>query len=316
MTDAAQVQADLEHAAQVRREHTDLTNRMAGARGYLRTAEQRVTELRAGLTGEQRDVARLESFSPTRIWATLKGSRATDLEREQAEYDAASYAVAEAEARRDAAQRDLDSLRAQLDALGDVEALHARALAAKEEWAAAHDQAVAADLAEIAERRGELKARDKEAREAHAAGVRALAFLDEARQLLGSAESWSTWDTFAGGGMLTDMAKYNKMDQATQLLHQADVALGEFSRELADVGMTAGVQGVQVDNLSRTFDIFFDNIFTDMAVRSRIQDAARNAESAGQSVRQVLAQLEQTGREITEELGGLDTRRERILTGG
>lgn len=314
MTDAGQVQADLEDAAQARREHADLTNRLAGARGYLQSAEQRVVELRTRLTSEEEDVEKLASFSPTRIWATLRGSRASDLEREKAEHDAARYAVAEAEARRDAARRDLDSLQAQLDALGDVGAMHARALAAREEWVSTHDAAVAGSLAGIAERRGELKARDKEAREAHAAGRSALNLLDQARQLLGSAESWSTWDTFAGGGMLSDIAKYNKMDDATEVLHRADVALGAFSRELADVGLAA-VRGVQIDNMTRTFDIFFDNIFTDMAVRARIQDASAKVAEAGQSVRQVLAQLEQTGRDITSELADLDAQRAQLLTG-
>ncbi len=313
MTDATRIEADLAHAAQVRKEHTDLQKRLAGARGYLESAEQLVAELRQKLAGEAEEVERLESFSPTRIMATLKGSRAEHLEREKAERDAARYAVAEAEARRDAARRDADSLQSQLDALGDVDALHARALAAKEEWAATHDPVVAAALGEVAEQRGVLQACDKEVREAHDAGRDALALLDRAGQLLGSAESWSTWDTFGGGGMLSDMAKYNKMDQATEVLHRADVALGRFSRELADVGM-GGVGGMQVDNMTRTFDIFFDNIFSDMAVRSRIQDAARRSAAAGQAVRQSLARLEETGRDIAEQLTNLGVRREQLLT--
>ncbi|HET6625199.1 MAG TPA: hypothetical protein VFG63_02310 [Nocardioidaceae bacterium] len=274
-----------------------------------------MNELRARLTTEAADVDRLESFSPTRIWAALTGSRAGDLDRERAEHDAARYAVAGAEARRDAAGRDAEALQAQLDALGDVDVVHARALAAKEAWAAEHDPALASSLAGIAHERGVLEARDKEAAEAHAAGREVLGLLDEARRHLGSAESWSTWDTFAGGGMLSDMAKYDKMDRATELLRRADLALGRFSRELADVGMTA-VGGVQVDTMTRTFDMFFDNIFTDMAVRSRIQDAARRAAGADQAVRQALGRLEQTGRDIGARLTALDERREQLLTTG
>jgi hypothetical protein len=311
--DASRIEADLAHAAQVRREHADLQTRLTGAGGYLESAEQRVNELRQKLADEAGDVAKLESFSPTRIMATLKGSRVEDLDRENAEHDAARYAVAEAEARRDAAHRDVESLRSQLAALGDVEALHAGALAAKEEWASTHDPVTAAALSEIGQERGELAARDKEAREAHEAGREALGLLDQAGQLLGSAESWSTWDTFGGGGMLSDMAKYNKMDQATEVLHRADVALGRFSRELADLGMGA-VGGAQVDTMIRTFDMFFDNIFTDMAVRSRIQDAGRRAAAAGQAVRRSLARLEETGREITRQLADLEARREEVLS--
>ena len=130
MSDVARVAAGLEQAARARAEHADLTARLDGARGYLDSAQLRVEEQRRKLESESEDVDRLESFSPTRIWATLRGSRATDLDRERAERDTARFAVAEAEARRDAAQRDVTSLEGQRDALGDVEALLAEALAA------------------------------------------------------------------------------------------------------------------------------------------------------------------------------------------
>ena len=314
MTDAAQIHTELERAAQARRELDGLNERLTAGTGYLRSVDERVAELRGRLRAENEDVEKLESFSPTRIWATLKGSRAGDLDRETAEREAARYAVAEAEARREAAHRECESLTAQIDALGDVDAMHARALAAKEKWAATNDPAVATALAEIAQRRGELQARDKEAREAHGAGRTALDRLQQARQLLGSAESWSTWDTFAGGGMLSDMAKYNKLDQAAAVLHQADMALGRFSVELADVGLAA-VPGVQVGTMTRTFDVFFDNIFTDMAVRSRIQDTSQRTAAAAQAVAEALARLEQTGHDIAAEIAELDARREQVLTG-
>jgi hypothetical protein len=60
--------------------------------------------------------------------------------------------------------------------------------------------------------------------------------------------------------------------------------------------------------------MFFDNIFTDMAVRSRIQDAGRRAAAAGQAVRRSLARLEETGREITRQLADLEARREEVLS--
>ncbi|MET9023898.1 hypothetical protein ABZV93_28380 [Actinopolymorpha sp. NPDC004070] len=98
------------------------------------------------------------------------------------------------------------------------------------------------------------------------------------------------------------------------VLHRADVALGRFSRELADVGF-AGVGGVEVDGLTRTFDVFFDNIFSDMAVRSRIQDAGRKASAARQAVRQALLRLEKTSQEIADQLTQLEEKRVLLLAG-
>ncbi|HEX6248292.1 MAG TPA: hypothetical protein VFZ64_10510 [Nocardioidaceae bacterium] len=313
--DLADIENALAHAAQLRAEHRDLTHRLQAAAGYLEAAERRVEEVRSTLTAEEQDVERLETFSPSRIWAGLKGSHASDLDRERAERDAARYAAAEAEARREAARRDVDSFRAQLAQLGDVDETHRAAVAAKERWASANDPELAASLEELARRRGELVARGRETEEAHAAGREAYNLLGQALSLLGSAESYSTWDTFLGGGMLADMAKYDKADQATAALRAADVALARFSRELADVGMGA-VSALRVDTVTRTFDMFFDNIFTDMAVRSRIQDAARRADSARASVGEALAALERTRDEVAAGLEELERSRDRLLGAG
>ena len=172
----------------------------------------------------------------------------------------------------------------------------------------------AQELASLAQRRGELAAVDKEAREAHAAGRAAHELLSQAASLLGSAGSWSTWDAFGGGGMLTDMMKYDKVDRATETLRRADLALAAFSRELADVNLPQ-VHGVQVDAMMRTFDVWFDNIFSDMAVRSRIEDAARRVAQALSQVEQALSALQQKGRDIAKELAELDARREELLLG-
>ncbi len=314
MTDVPQVNADLERAAADRQEHSGLTRRLQAAAAHLESEERRLDDLRHRLLDETGDVEKLESFSPTKIWATLKGSHAGDLERETAEREAARYELAVAEARRDVAQRDRDSVQARLNDLGDVEGRYARALTAKEEWVAANGGVTAAALAEIAERRGMLLAQDKEAREAFAAGAAARDLLTHAQELLGSAQSWSTWDTFGGGGLLSDMAKYDKIDQATEVLRRADLALTSFSQELADVGLPA-MGSVRIDDMTRAFDIFFDNIFSDMAVRSRIQNAGRQVEDSLRAVHAVLSGLGSKGQEIAQELAQLDARREEMLSG-
>ncbi len=312
MTDAHHIQIELEQAAGAREEHAQLTRRVEGSAPHLAALDQKVADARSLLESETADVERLESFSGAKIWAHLKGSHATDLERETAEREAARYAVAEAEARRDMMVRDREALVARRAELGDVEARYRQAMAAKEAWLAESGDAQAGALAEIAERRGQLQAVDQEAREAFAAGRAAQDMLGEAASLLGSAGSWSTWDAFGGGGLFTDMMKYDKVDRATETLRRADLALASFSRELADVNLPS-IQGVQVDQMMRAFDVWFDNIFSDMAVRSRIQDAARRVDHARGQVQQALEALAQKGREITAELAALDGRREGLL---
>jgi hypothetical protein len=302
----------LERAFAARREAEGLRARLKAATTYADRTAVRVEEARAALAGEERDVARLDGLSWSRILTSLRGDRVTAQERERAERDAARYTLADAQTRDDLARRDVASAQAQLDALGDVEAEYAAALAEREEWSTAHDPERRRALTEVAERRGRLVAEDTEGREAFAAGAAARNLLLQALDLLGSAQSWSTWDTFGGGGVLTDMMKYDKLDQVTAVLRQADVALGRFTRELADVRL-GGVDAVNLDSMTQVFDVFFDNIFTDMRVRSRIQDAHARVGGALQQVEATLNRLSARGREIAGELDQLAREREQVL---
>ncbi len=302
----------LEQAAEARRQAQGLRARLEAATRHGDQTTLRVQECTDRLAEEADDVRRLESVSWTRILSSVTGDRLSDLERETAEREAARYALAEARARDETAWREVAGIEAQLEALGDVEAAFAGALAAEEARVSAADPATAARLTELTSRRGALLAEDREAREAHAAGVEALERLGEAQHLLGSAESWSTWDTFGGGGMFTDMMKYDRLDQVADVLRRADHCLGLFSRELADLRI-AGVEAVRVDGMTRTFDVFFDNIFSDMAVRSRIREADGRVRQAAAAVSSTLAGLTDRGREIAEDLARLATEREELL---
>ncbi|NUR06480.1 MAG: hypothetical protein HOQ22_19110 [Nocardioidaceae bacterium] len=302
----------LERAAGTRREAEGLRARLKAATTYADQTTRRVVEARVALAEEERDVARLDGLSWSRILTSLRGDRVTAQERERAERDAARYTLADAQTRDELAWRDVQGVQAQLDALGDVEAEYAAALTEREEWSTAHDPERGRALTEVAERRGLLLAEDTEGREAYDAGAVARDHLRHALGLLGSARSWSTWDTFGGGGMLTDMMKYDKLDQVTAVLRQADLALGRFTRELADLRL-GGVEAVNLDSMTQVFDVFFDNIFTDLRVRSRIQDAELRVGAALQQVETTMNRLSLRGREITAELEQLAHRREEIL---
>lgn len=312
MTDGGSIQDEITRAEAARSEARSLTARLTAAQGHAEEARRRADDQASRFADEERDVAKLESMSWVRIWATLRGGRATDLERETAERDAARYASAEAAHRATMAEADVRAIQAQLDALGDVEGDVARALDAKEGWLREHPGAATTRLAEIAARRGELAALDKENAEAHAAGVVAHDALAAALDVLSSAASWSTWDTFGGGGLLTDMMKYNRLEEAQALVRDANDAMARFATELADVGVH-GVQGVEVDGLVRTFDVWFDNIFSDMSVRSRIHEARDRLHDALSAVRRIGADLVASKRGIDDEVAALDAEREALV---
>ncbi len=304
----------LARATQVRLEARHLEERIESARKRAGASTADAAAAASTLSDEERDVQRLQSVSWARLLAAVKGSRMTDLERETAERERARYEAGVAAAHAQSDLRELESLESQLAALGDVEAAYTAALNAKEEWVRGHDPQVAQRLEEIAAERGRVAAEDHEAVEAYDAGVTAHRHLADAAQLLDSARSWSTWDTFGGGGLITDMVKYDKLDQVHDELRRADAALRAFSHELADVHQPA-VQALDISQLTTAFDVFFDNIFSDWAVRDRIVNALDKVQGAARHIEAALGVLTQQRSALESRQTALGEERTRLLAG-
>lgn len=274
-----------------RAEHQRLTSRLAALEPQLREADQELERLGSVLEKERADVRRLGTgaLSPSRLWASMRGDLAERLTTEQAEAQAAEYTYARAVAHRDVVVREAAQLRAQREALGDVEAGYEEVLAEVQRRAREPGAVALRDRAAEAGRRLEDIRWRRELDEAIAAGHEAAVALQEARRGLGSADGWSMWD-MAGGGMLSSMLKHDELDKATRHLERASRALERFSRELADVELP-GVQAPVVDGLSRGIDIWFDNFVTDLMVGDRIRRATAQVDDALEAVARTMSRL-------------------------
>lgn len=285
----------LDEATAAHAELRRLTSRLAALEPRLSEARSEYRRLAEAAATEQADVDRLERMSPSRIWASMRGSLEERLTREEAEAQAAAYAA-------ERARVDLERLRSEAERLIRERDALARAEDAFDEALTEFSQAVDADadatldtrsLRENARRRLDDRQRRREADEALAAGRFALDRLNEARMELGSADSWSAWDTWGGGDIISSMMKHRRLDQATDRLRDASAALEVFSRELGDVHADLpGLTAPMVDGLSRGLDIWFDNFFTDLMVRDRIKNAMRRVEESIRSVEDAIDAVE------------------------
>jgi len=123
----------------------------------------------------------------------------------------------------------------------------------------------------------------QEIHEAINAADDALIALRNAENSLSSAGNWGIWDII-GGGFLSTFFKHNKMDQAQRELDEARKALQRFRNELADLGRTADFN-LDVHGFLRFTDYFFDDIFSDLMVQSKIRQGR-------QQVQQAIGQIE------------------------
>ncbi len=128
---------------------------------------------------------------------------------------------------------------------------------------------------------------------------------------LGSASSWSNYDTYLGGGMIASAVKHSRLDEAAALASQADRQLATLRTELTTVGQLA--PQLTVSSGARFVDIWFNNIFTDLAFADRIRQAQQNTVQAIQTVSSVQQKLESRRAEVQDRLGAMQTRRDELL---
>lgn len=306
--------AELTEVARLRAERDHLTVRHAAAAREVEVLEERVQEASRRLADERRDVEKLESMSLTRVLSAARGRRLDDLDREQAEARAAEYAYATEHARWQAALREQAEVVRRLNGLGLLDERWEAALAAKEAEVSA-DTEEGRRLSQLAGEVGRAEADHREAVEALDACLHAGHVLGLAAKHLGSAGNWATYDTFFGGGLMADMVKHQKLDQAAALLRDADQALHHLATELADVGI-GPVGSVGITELNKTFDVWFDNIFSDWSVANRIDEARQRVAHTLQTLARLDADLRQRLAAIDEHRARLVQEREELLAAG
>jgi len=122
---------------------------------------------------------------------------------------------------------------------------------------------------------------------------------NHALDALESAEGWATWDLL-GGGMLTHIAKYSHLDEAEEIFNCLDHYLRELREELSDVYCMhdLSLDGLAViSDSQRAIDFWFDNIFTDWAVKDKVSHNVEEVQhiiSSVQGIRNRL-QIKKTG---------------------
>jgi hypothetical protein len=248
-----------------------------------------LAERRADHERELADVERLHGLGLRSLAASLRGSRREEMERESAEEAEARARAVAALSRLHEVEDRAEQVDQRLARLGDTAGrrevaaqAYAEELRTSTHPVAPHVDAVLTDLAGAREHLDHLE-------RVRAAGARAAALLDSARSRLSSADAWSTYDTFAGGGMLSSMLKHDHVDGAGDLIARAQHAIVELAGALRDVGEVGALRAdLGVSGTTRTLDIWFDNIVSDWTVRSRIKDQRAGVDRASAAVREAM----------------------------
>lgn len=269
-------------------------------------------EARAVLEKEQGDVEELERMSLVSFLARIQ----EDLESRKAEE---RREAAMAKARYDAAKWDLEDLDRRLrdfaqekESLKGLEKQYQALLDEKEAVLRSQGGAQSQRLGQLAQEQERTAGELREIQEAIQAGLAAQRALEEMSGDLSGAENWGVWD-MVGGGIMATFAKHGCLDDAQDAAYEARRALSRFRTELADVSSDQ-VPDVELGDFAVFADYFFDGLFADLFVQSRIREAQEQVEAVTQRVERLIVRLRDERENLEEKQGQLDWERERLLT--
>ena len=260
-------------------------------RSEQKDLKQQKRELAEILVKETGDVRKLEGKSLAALFYTVLGKLDERVDKEKEEELAARLKY-------DQAGQDLQDIREQIERLEAERPAYAES---EQEFAALYQQRqaellqgndlMARQLFALTEETKRLKIKLQEIEEATLAGEEALDNLGRVRKRLDSAHSWGTFDLL-GGGLLSGLAKHSHIDEAKELMGEAQHLLRRFSAELADIEMGADF-AVSTQGFAKFADFFFDGLISDWYMQSQITHSMDSVFEAEDQVTEVMERLRQ-----------------------
>lgn len=269
---------------------TRLTNKVKEMRKQLEQLEEKVHDLGQERLSEEADVVRLESRSLANFFYSIVGKKDDMLTKEKEEAYAARVKYDAALSEMNALRADIRSVEAELGELYGCEKKYEQLIEEKRSAIEASGNSAAEELLKLEEQLLSLEQNEKEIKEAISAGNSALFTAEMILKSLDSAEGWGTWDLL-GGGLISDIAKHSHLDEAQDKVEKLQIQLSRFKTELSDITIQSDMQ-VNVDGFVRFADYFFDGLFADWTVLSRIEKSKEQISGTYQQIKTAIRQLE------------------------
>ena len=148
-------------------------------------------------------------------------------------------------------------------------------LVEKRELIAKSDPVLAKEITELLEKAEQLEREEKELSEAMEACETVLRISEEVCQCFSEAKYYAKLDIVSGDSDDT-YRKYRWLDRAEGLVARLGIHMGRLKTELCDVRVEWDTK-VDISSLTAFADMWFDNIFTDIAVKKKVYKAADDA---------------------------------------
>lgn len=272
--------------------------------------QTKISLLRLQNSEEQKDVDKLERTSFASIWAKISGTYDEKLNQEKKEAFAAAARYETAIREQDYVSSEIRRIFDELKTLDGIEAEYNKLLKETADSIAASGDEWGQEVLRIQKRIAYIDHQKREVNEARSAGSAALSTARSIAESLDSAHGWAVWDLL-GGGLLTDMMKHDRMNEAQKQIDRLMRNLSRFRTELADVHYNASMS-FQMDGFTVFGDYFFDGVLFDwMAMdhinqsRAQIKLLAEQLETALEKLRKMDDAADQEREMLQNELNQL-----------
>lgn len=286
-----QLVRELQEQLEGMQRYQSFQNKIDSMTKEAKAVETEVLELTSAYEKEQKDVTVLEKGSLQAFYYKVMGKYEETKEKEILEAAAAKVRLEEKQYELQEIQKNIESMKREQSAYHGCKEKYQRLYQQKLEEIVQEDSFVAKEIIELQVNSEKSKHNIKEIKEAMAVGNQVLAKIDSVVDSLSSARSWGTYDII-GGGMLSDLMKHSKIDDAQEKVREVKSLIRSFRTELADVNLSFDVT-LNTDGFSKFADFFFDGLFADLNMQNRIADAQDSVSSAKSKINQTMIKLNQ-----------------------
>jgi len=280
-----------------------LKNRLQKLEEEIVEAEREVKRLLQKYEKESLDVEQIQKNSLSATLLKLIGKYEDRVVKEsgemlhaKTEYDAAVNRLEELKREREEMRRRLSDLNR------DKHTYEAELKKREDKIKSGLADTISVQYKKLEEEQDSMRRQLAETEEALRAASRALSTARSALEQLGDAESWATYDIWFGKGIISHMAKYSHIDSAEEQLNRLRSQIRDLEKELKDVNLTAGFSPSNIDTATRVIDFWFDNIFTDISVRSQIRDSREQIVSICGKIERIINKLESVKSDMNQQI--------------
>ncbi len=249
-------------------------------------------ELEKILEKERLDVEKLEGLNLSAMLSTLLGNKYEKIDKEKEEYLVAKLKYEDSSNKIAQLEKEVNILRGVIVDNGDLHRKYEALIREKESLIIAEGGNQGIRLKNLMIKMDEIQIDIKEISEAINAGQTTLDVLGEIRDSLRSAQNWGTWDML-GGGLLATVAKHSAIEKANKIADDLHYHLRSFKKELADVNEFTDIQ-VNLSSFESFADFFFDGIFVDWFVQTKINTSLDNVNNTIDKIEEIIADLDQS----------------------